>query len=290
MDRAELIDFAKKVITELEKRPRFPKGSILMHEYQLPGKNNFLITLEGNGYQAVNVNRIYKAYQKDQWTWAMVLDVIAMELSEEPEVLPLEPPKDINLQTVRAELVNQANPSVQEQWVIKQSLFDMALYFYYEGTGEFWEELEDRIERRDMEHSNFTEHDLFLAAMDNLIYQMVQIKKEGLALYHLDNATALLSPKLSSHPGLEHGCYVYPHQIDSVYLITVQDLRKKFPSDKEQEAWLAMAEGRLETENKKQKNAKLILSSWLYWYEGGTLTKLKNGRKTKEKKKLKDLI
>lgn len=290
MDRAELINFAKKVIKELEKRPRFPKGSIITHEYQLPGENNFLITLEGNGYQAVNVNRIYKAYQKDQWAWEMTLDVIAMELSEEPEVLPLEPPKDINLQTVRAELVNQTNPSVQEQWVIKQSMFDMALYFYYEGTGEFWEELEDRIERRDMEHSNFTEHDLFLAAMDNLIYQVVQIKKEGLALYHLDNATALLSPKLSSYPGLEHGCYVYSHQIDSVYLITKQDLEKKYPSEKEQEAWLAMAEARLEIENKKQKDAKLILSSWLYWYEDGTLIKLKNGRKTKEKKKLKELI
>lgn len=290
MDRAELINFVKKVIKELEKRPRFPKGSILMHEYQLPGDNSFLITLEGNGYQVVNVNRIYKAYQKDQWTWKMALDVVAMELSEEPEVLPLEPPKDINLQTVRAELVNQENPSVQEQWVIKQSLFDMALYFYYEGTGEFWEELEDRIERRDMEHSNFTEHDLFLAAMDNLTYQMVQIKKEGLALYHLDNATALLSQKLGSYPGLEHGCYVYPHQIDSVYLITEQDLKKEYPSGKEQENWLAIAETRLGIENRKQKDAKLILSSWLYWYEDGTLTKLKNGRKTKEKKELKEWI
>ena len=290
MDRAELINFVKKVIKELEKRPRFPKGSILMHEYQLPGDNSFLITLEGNGYQVVNVNRIYKAYQKDQWTWEMALDVVAMELSEEPEVLPLEPPKDINLQTVRAELVNQENPSVQEQWVIKQSLFDMALYFYYEGTGEFWEELEDRIERRDMEHSNFTEHDLFLAAMDNLTYQMVQIKKEGLALYHLDNATALLSPKLGSYPGLEHGCYDYPQQIDSVYLITEQDLKKEYPSGKGQENWLAIAETRLGIENRKQKNAKLILSSWLYWYEDGTLTKLKNGRKTKEKKELKEWI
>lgn len=275
-------NFAKEIIKELEKRETFPKGSIQLHEYRLPLGREPVLMMEGQGYQPVCVNLAYKKFKKLNWTKERIIDGIAMDLLEAPEELPPEPPKQIDDRTVCAELVHKTNPRVQEEWVIRQPIFDMVLYFYYEGTGELWEAFENRIERRDMEASQKTMQDLFTAAMDNLTYNIMKIKDNGMDGYHLDNAAALLSKKLQDYPGLEHGFYIYPEHIHSVYLIPQKSLKEKYPKEKEREDWLLTKEGPLVLHNlaRQKKDPGLVLSYHLYWYQHGTLAKVEKGKAT----------
>lgn len=285
-------NFAKEIIKELEKRKTFPKGSIQLHEYRLPLGREPVLMMEGQGYQPVCVNLVYKKFKKLNWTKERIIDDVAVDLLEAPEELPPEPPKQIDDRTVRAELVHKTNPHVQEEWVILQPIFDMVLYFYYEGTGEPWEAFDNRIERRDMEASRKTMHDLFTAAMDNMVCHTVKMEQEGLDVYHLDNAAALLSQKLKDCPELKDGFYVYPEHIHSVYLIPRKPLEEKYQKENELEDWLLTKEGALMLNNLalQKRDPGLVLSYHLYWYQHGTLAKLERGKSTGNMVELSELF
>lgn len=285
-------NFAKEVIKELEKRETFPKGSIQLHEYRLPLGKEPVLMMEGPGYQPVCVNLVYKKFKKLNWTKERIIDDVAVDLLEAQEEILPEPPKQIDGSTVRAGLVHKTNPRVQEEWVIRQPIFDMILYFYYEGTGELWETFENRIERRDMEASRKTMHDLFAAAMDNLNCHIVKTKDNGMDIYHLDNAAALLSQKLKDCPELEGGFYVYPEHIYSVYLIPQKSLEEKYPKKKAREDWLLTKEGALMLNNLalQKRDPGLVLSYHLYWYQHGTLAKVERGTATEDTVELSELF